>query len=328
MRKKKRFLSNEEKDEMARLYIEGVKCIEIAKKFNSDPSWVSHIIKNRGINKPKIERYKFFTFQGDEDLIFRLRSLMEEGCDVPSAQKELGLTKAVILRLMRDNGIKRNSVSSTKRQYYLDESWVDKINSPEKAIFLGLFFADGCNLTSSHECTICLHLKDQEYLKKIVSLFTNKPLSKMSNRDMRRIQINSKNWSEKLSKHGGVPRKSLTLKWPNDLPKELTPYFIRGYFEGDGCIHSRSNKNTPDWFQVSIVGTFEFLTSLNKELDFHLGFQGAIYSKNTNNNTYSLVISKQKYIYEFGKWIYSDLLEFAMPRKLEKFQNQERLRFS
>lgn len=326
MRKKKRFLSNDEKDEMARLYLEGVKCIEIAKRFNSDPSWVAKIMKNKGIREPKTKRYKHSTFQGDENLIFRLRSLMEEGRDVPSVQEELGLTKAVILRLMRDNGIKRNSLSTIKRLYYLDDEWIDKIDTPEKAIFLGLFFADGCNLTNSHECSLGLHLKDQNYLERIVKLFTDKPLRE--NRNQRRIQINSKNWSKKLAEYGGVPRKSLTLKWPNLLPKEFIPYFVRGYFEGDGCILSRSNKKSPDWFSVSFIGTFEFLTSLNQHLNSCLGFKGKIYKKKTGKNTYSLVISRQNFVYKFGKWIYSDLLEFAMQRKLQKFQKQAELRFN
>lgn len=40
---------------------------------------------------------------------------------------------------------------------------------------------------------------------------------------------------DSLSKLGVTTKKSLTLTFPN-LSKNLIPHFIRGYFDGDGCI--------------------------------------------------------------------------------------------
>lgn len=42
-----------------------------------------------------------------------------------------------------------------------------------------------------------------------------------------------------LNKYGCTPNKSLTLKFPNEnifKSKDLIRHFIRGYFDGDGCI--------------------------------------------------------------------------------------------
>ena len=39
-----------------------------------------------------------------------------------------------------------------------------------------------------------------------------------------------------LEKHGCVENKSLILQFPTTVPEELMHHFIRGYFDGDGCI--------------------------------------------------------------------------------------------
>lgn len=39
-----------------------------------------------------------------------------------------------------------------------------------------------------------------------------------------------------LARFGIVPAKSLTLRWPTELPSELARDFLLGYFDGDGFI--------------------------------------------------------------------------------------------
>lgn len=326
MSKKRRFLSEEEKREICELYQKGISCKDLGRRFNSDPSWIGKIIKKQGFWEPKIKRYQHYTFQGDEKVLSKIRSLIGEGWSVPEICKETNLTQSIVLRLMRDNDIKRNSISIIKRKYFLNENWIDEIDSPEKAIFLGLFFADGCNYLHSNECMIGLQLKEEDYLYRFCLCFTDKPLQKT--RSLKKIQINSKRWSDKMYEYGATPKKSLILEWPKNLPDEFIPYFIRGYFEGDGSISKRVNKNAPYWYQVQIVGTLQFLTELNLQIRKHLNFQGRIYDKKTGKNTYSLVISRQENVKAFGDWIYSDCLDFAMKRKLALFQEQTLLRFS
>ena len=59
-----------------------------------------------------------------------------------------------------------------------------------------------------------------------------------------------------LNSYGCTPRKSLTLKFPDIKifkSKDLIRHFIRGYFDGDGCI-SFSNKDHTKIF-CNILGT-------------------------------------------------------------------------
>lgn len=50
------------------------------------------------------------------------------------------------------------------------------------------------------------------------------------------MRIGSKKVFHDLLKLGLTPRKSLTIKFPNDIPNKYFGHFIRGYFDGDGCV--------------------------------------------------------------------------------------------
>eukprot|EP01083_Nonionella_stella_P151150 482583_1 len=58
---------------------------------------------------------------------------------------------------------------------------------------------------------------------------------------------------------GCTPRKSLTLEWPNELPDQYASHFVRGYFDGDGCIHFNKDKRT---FIAKFTGSVQFIESL------------------------------------------------------------------
>lgn len=86
-----------------------------------------------------------------------------------------------------------------------------------------------------------------------------------------RIQIGSKEWFADLSEFGFTQNKSNSMKFP----KISTPYFgdfVRGYFDGDGCIYlnklkyaDRKNKR---WVVLSIFtsGSKVFLEHLHDTL--------------------------------------------------------------
>ena len=59
-----------------------------------------------------------------------------------------------------------------------------------------------------------------------------------------------------LIKHGCFEKKSLILQPPTTIPEELIHHFIRGYFDGDGCVcFYPENYN----YSYSILGTKDFL---------------------------------------------------------------------
>lgn len=78
-----------------------------------------------------------------------------------------------------------------------------------------------------------------------------------------RMHLISKHFKTRLCELGCIPNKSLILKFPDEnlVPKNLIKHFIRGYFDGDGCIsYSFLNKEkdiiSP---RLSLLGTENFL---------------------------------------------------------------------
>jgi hypothetical protein len=105
-------------------------------------------------------------------------------------------------------------------------------------------------------------------------VYVTKDGKRYPTKDMAYISIGSIKICNDLIKLGCIPNKSLTLKFPNEeqVPKDFLIHFIRGYFDGDGCIckHIRKNRNNYAEYMCSILGTSEFLTEVRR----HIGRYG------------------------------------------------------
>lgn len=163
------------------------------------------------------------------------------------------------------------------RKYKVNESYFENIDSEEKAYWLGFIFADGC--VYSNKCVaIELAIKDENHLLKFIShLDSNYILSYPKNRNSCKLLIGSVKMVNDLLKYGCTSKKSLTLKFPDNINEDLKRHFIRGYFDGDGCISrsesikirkDRGNKSyhTITW-TTKVLGTIDFLQSIVKTLD-------------------------------------------------------------
>ena len=83
-----------------------------------------------------------------------------------------------------------------------------------------------------------------------------------------RFSIRNAQLHDSLIKQGCVPNKSLILTFPdiNVVSEDLVRHFIRGYFDGDGCLSFNKNKYcTPN---ISILGTKQFLEKLETISNF------------------------------------------------------------
>lgn len=78
-----------------------------------------------------------------------------------------------------------------------------------------------------------------------------------------RIAIYSKELALDLIKLGCFQNKSLILKFPTEqqVPKHLIHHFMRGYFDGDGCVTSGQGQ-----LRFSVIGTKLFLEKYEERL--------------------------------------------------------------
>ena len=144
----------------------------------------------------------------------------------------------------------------------------DSIDTEEKAYWLGFIYADGYigstpirdDKKSVYNFELSLALKDIEHLEKFRKFIGfEKEITKDSYRC--RIMVANKHFWTILNNYGCTPNKSLTLKFPNYIPNNLIRHFIRGYFDGDGCItrHVYINTVSP---AITVIGTKDFLNNI------------------------------------------------------------------
>lgn len=204
--------------------------------------------------------------------------------------------------------------------------------SSEMAYVLGFFAADGNmikNKRGGHY--IAFYSNDKELLVKIRTLLksTQKIALKKKNplysgRPSYQIQIGSKEIYSDLLKLGLVPNKSLVLKVPA-MPAKFFNHFVRGYFDGDGCVYFRKNwakdRNKLRWvFQTRFTsGSRQFLSRLScllRNLEICKG--GYLYDK---GSSHELVFSHNDGFALF-RFMYDNVPpDVYLERKYKKFQN-------
>lgn len=162
-------------------------------------------------------------------------------------------------------------------RYEYDESFFEEINNEEKAYWLGFIYADGCiseifnkktGALKSRTMELTLSKIDEVHLMKfLLSIKSNKPIEqkliKLNGNEYKacKTSINNKKICDDLINLGCIPRKSLTIDFPkeNVVPRYLIRHFIRGYFDGDGCV-SFNHDNLS--YIVNFVGTESILSGI------------------------------------------------------------------
>ena len=227
-----------------------------------------------------------------------------------------------------------------------DKNYFKCIDDERKAYILGFFYADGYN--SNRQISFDQLDQDKDILEQIKLAFNSDndifSYEKTNGKIMRRLTFSSVDLCKQLSELGGIKNKSLTLKFPDNsiIPEYLIHHFIRGYFDGDGCIWNGKRKKmlVKDSSRQSGVrerivhnvkftftGNENFINSLQDKLVEYnvvnrktkLNYSKA---KNKNNNTSSNVCtmeySGRKQIKKLFEFMYKDATIYGK-RKYNKF---------
>jgi intein-encoded DNA endonuclease-like protein len=116
--------------------------------------------------------------------------------------------------------------------------------SPDMAYVLGYFASDGTMYKNKQgSCYLAFTSTDEELIvqvKRIMNVTNkieiyNSPHNNYKTRY--NLQIGGKFIFNRLLELGFVPNKSLVLKYPYVMPDKLVRDFVRGYFDGDGCVY-------------------------------------------------------------------------------------------
>lgn len=163
-----------------------------------------------------------------------------------------------------------------KRKFY-NENFFEKIDSEEKAYFLGFISADGAIINDPkkhrYKVVIKLHEKDYSILEKLIeSIDGEMEIWKSKTKDTAEVGFSGKKIIKDLENLGLHQNKTFTIKYP-EIDEKLERHFLRGYFDGDGCIRvSKDKRDESKRGDLRIVsGSFEMIDTINKRMNFLFG---------------------------------------------------------
>lgn len=216
-------------------------------------------------------------------------------------------------------------------KYFCNKEYFDVIDTEEKAYVLGFYYADGCVV--GNNLVIQLSDVDTEIVEKFKKIFyddreanygfENKMTPKSGMKRYVGLGARSDHMIETLNKIGLTPRKSLTAIFPSEefLPKHLQRHFIRGIFDGDGCIHIPNNKKESPicMFIGSENCTYSIIDIINENLKIQ---PQLIYAKDTKHptlQTHTFVYKNFKNCKKFLDFMYKDSTIY-LQRKYKKYE--------
>ena len=198
-----------------------------------------------------------------------------------------------------------------KRQFNFNDDYFEKIDTEDKAYFLGLLFADGNVYIKRHRVQITLANEDAYILNKFAECI-NYSGKLYSDRGLySKLILPSKKMCNDLIVLGCTANKSLDLKFPDKVPKELLHHFIRGCFDGDGHVSRRNNSFNTN-FTSSKYFIEEFINLLTKLNVKTTGIKKRY--ENNDQSAYQVYITSSTSML-FFKYIYANANIFLNRKK-------------
>lgn len=286
-------ISVKEHEEIIKMYLDLIPAKTIAINYNVSFDAIMNIAKKYNIPSQK----KLFHLYNDKTII----EMYTSGFSSIYIANYYNVDPCTIRSILRSNNISIRNKSECHRKYSLNENYFDKIDTCEKAYFIGLLYADGYNDGNGH-VSISLQEKDIDILNKFQkAIDSNEPLNfrnfkKYSDSwsNQYRLLINSKHVSDMLSNYGMVPNKSKILEFPNWLDSRFYKDFIRGYWDGDGHI----GKN-----YIGVIGSENFIEKIKLIFETLFSCTSHIYDK---GSVKSLHITKKIDYINVLNYLYKD----------------------
>jgi hypothetical protein len=246
--------------------------------------------------------------------ISEIVELYNEGKTGDEISQIFNIDRSYIFKILSEHSIIRDQ-SKRKIKYKIDDSIFEIIDNEEKAYWFGFLFADGYINYKKNSITLCLSNKDFNILENFkLFLKTEKEIRK-NNKFSSKVVIENKKIANDLKINGLLQAKTHILKFPK-IKKNLIRHFIRGYFDGDGCVTygKKLNKNC----SISITSTLNFLKEIDKYIEIHFCYSKR--HKGRDNEIYTINSGGIGNLMKFYSYLYKNS-NFYMDRKKIKFED-------
>lgn len=192
----------------------------------------------------------------------KILSLYKKGWTLEKIGEKYGVSLGGISQILKKNGVR-----GRQRTYAINENYFEKLDTPEKCYCFGFILADGSlNLRNgksgrARHCTLAIQImhKDAAILKYIRSqIFPNddkplytKPAKEFYFKDQlchrqeaKTLEVHNHKICKDLESHGCIENKTNNFETMT-IPDHFFD-FMRGLFDGDGCLYI-TNKKCKRW---------------------------------------------------------------------------------
>jgi len=224
-------------------------------------------------------------------------------------------------------------MSKKSRKYGYNDKFFDKIDSEEKAYFLGLLYADDYNRECKGIVSISLHQKDIDILIRFkkateseqpIGLYEDFRPGRGTKRAV--LTFSSARMSRALALKGCFNKKSKRISFPLYLDRKLMRHFIRGFFDGDGSAFISNNKVTykgnsyiAKQAVASFISNTKFITELRVVIMLLSGVKhGSMSIDRRRENCISIAFHSKNCI-KMLDWLYSGT-DLYMKRKYDTYK--------
>jgi intein-encoded DNA endonuclease-like protein len=240
--------------------------------------------------------------------IQKVVELYNSGLSTRAIEKHVPIKKTRITSILNNHNVKMKTVGNPYRlrTYAFDENYFDNIDNQEKAYWLGFIAADGH--VSDDGLVIGLCIKDVDHLNKFkLAIGANNSIKYIKDKTQCRVSLYSYVLRDSLRKWGFYKDKSYSLQFPN-VPNEYASHFIRGIFDGDGCLSVGKNtykhgKNPS--YSLSFCGTANVVESIKHRLMIHCNASDAKLQININGFA-TVSWGGNRNVERLLDWIYKD----------------------
>lgn len=300
-----------------KLYNEGISTKECSEMLKISQSQINRYLKR---NNVKIRDRSECQGISKEKEILILQDYLNKFKAI-SICKKYNICHPTLMRIIKSKGFKAKKGTEVNKKYSCNEDYFENIDSLDKAYFLGLIVADGNVIKRTLE--IALQEGDSYILQIFKNLIkSNHPIKlrkkkKETHFNMKRLSIVSEKMVNDLSKYGVIPNKSFKTYFP-EIPEEFYSHFIRGVFDGDGCIW-KGTKNTKIF---NICGNTDLVKKIQEILVKNLQISCTKINNNTKTNKHfvSFTNAKKEDIEKIYKYLYRDCKYLYLKRKKQKFE--------
>ena len=326
---KKIIFSKEQIDMTQELLDQQMPLNKIGALFNTSGQTISRIIRENGLHR---------MITNSEIMQRRLpgyQQLEQNVCDYYQNNKitmtevgeKYGLGICCIENILKRHGIQRLQPSDFIRKYSVDEDYFKDIDTDSKAYILGFLYADGNVGKNDYRLQISLQEDDKEILDKMKNEFqSNRPLQFINTPDnypnrkpQYTLVVENKEFHKWLLYQGLIPNKSYIATFPKHLQEKYYKSFIRGLYDGDGCLYHNKKQNSNT---ISFTGTSELINCIGDIIEQELGIKKRIHkaqnSIKEDKNTRVLMFGGNKQVLKFLNWLY-DGATIYLQRKYNKY---------